>query len=264
MQVIELDSVDDPRLAPYRNLRRGRDESDGLFVAEGLWLAERLLASDYEVESVLVERRRRDHLLPRLRTDTIMYVIPDKSVPELVGFDFHRGVLACGRRPQERSVDELPWGTGRSLAVLACRLSDAENLGLVFRNCAAFGAHGVVLGPGCADPLSRRVLRVSMGNVFAIPFAVAPSLEEAVDNLREAGFDVAATVLETDAEPLPASRPADRQALVLGAEADGVTPDVRRRCSRLLTIPMCQGTDSLNVAVASGVFLYWARHGANH
>ena len=140
-------TVDDERLLPYRNLRHASHaEAAGLFVAEGRWLAVRLLESETRVHSVLVEARRISDVEPHLDDDTTLFVIPDKGAEELVGFNFHRGVLACGYRPDPRRLQELPLSTPSTLLV-ACRIQDPENLGLMLRNCAAFGVDAIILGP---------------------------------------------------------------------------------------------------------------------
>ncbi|MCA9177814.1 MAG: RNA methyltransferase [Planctomycetales bacterium] len=256
---ILINELADERLDPYRNLRHSDSAGRrGLFVAEGYWLAQRLLQSDYEVHSVVCEQRRVEEIRPHLRSDTPLLIIPDKAAPDLVGFNFHRGVLACGVRPAPVPLQQLiPDAPARQATiVLCCRIQDPENIGLILRNCAAFGVDGLVLGPACVDPYSRRVLRVSMGNAFFTPIVVVESLEEAIRDLGSWEFDIAATVLDEDAEPLMTARRQRRQGIVMGEEAHGVTTSCVAACTRRLTLPMANHTDSLNVAVASAIFLY--------
>lgn len=260
MTIQHIASIEDPRLEPYRDLRNRHVALDqGMFVAEGRWLAVRLLQSEFQLHSVLVEHRRIDDVAPWLRDNVPLYVIPDKAAPSLVGFDFHRGVLACGVRPAPKSVSDLSFSE-RSTVVMACRLQDPENVGLILRNCAAFGVEAMILGPKCIDPYARRVLRVSMGNAFFTPIAVVDSLETTIADLQRLGFDVAATVLDDTAERLPKFRRRPRQALIFGEESSGITAAGIEAASRTVTLPMAGGADSLNVAVAAGVFLYHIEH----
>ena len=262
MPVERVASIDDPRLAPYRDLRFSTHAHErGLFVAEGRWLAVRLLQSRFQVHSVLVEERRIDDVAPYLRDEIPLYVIPNKAAPDVVGFNFHRGVLACGVRPQPAPISKLSLSR-RSTIVLACRLQDPANVGLILRSCAAFGVEAVVFGPHCADPYSRRVLRVSMGNAFFTPIVQVESLLATMDELKQRQYDMAATVLDEAAEPLPAFRRQPRQALIFGEEANGIVPEIVEAASRRVTAPMAGNTDSLNVAVAAGIFLYHTQFAA--
>jgi tRNA G18 (ribose-2'-O)-methylase SpoU len=198
-------------------------------------------------------------------------VIAEAEVEGLVGFNFHRGILGCGRRPRPPALGDLLDGDvhdgdrradeaarGRAATLVVCPdVQDPENLGAIVRISAAFGAAGLVLGPHCADPFSRRVQRVSMGNVYRLPIVPAADIPATLAELGKAhAVESWATVLATDAETFdPRHRP-DRLALVLGSEGHGLAPEVVAACDRKVTIPMRAGVDSLNVAVAAGIFLY--------
>ena len=171
MPVIYLDTIDDPKLAVYRDLKspaaKRRSER---FVVEGQLLAERLLTSGLRVESVLVEERLADEWSPLLPAGVPLLVIPRLWVRELIGFRFHRGVLACGLRPPNADLRQLMQSAGDKSTWVACvGVQDPENLGGIMRSGAAFGVHALLLGPDCADPFSRRVARTSMGANFRLP-----------------------------------------------------------------------------------------------
>jgi tRNA G18 (ribose-2'-O)-methylase SpoU len=172
--------------------------------------------------------------------------VVDRSVlAEVTGFNLHRGVIAAANRPAPRSPDEVLAGA-TTVAVLQ-GLNDSENLGAVFRNAAAFGVDAVLLDPRTADPLYRRVVRVSMGHVLAVPFARIDDLT-ALD-----GFELVALTPATDAEPIAALDRAGRVALLLGAEGPGLTDDWLRRADRRIRIPLAADVDSLNVATAAAI-----------
>lgn len=260
--LVPVPSLADPRLDPYRNLKRTNDTRwADQFVVEGAKLTERLVESDFPLVSLLLSAGNVAAFLAGFKNhderldDVPVWVIPDDRVEELVGFNFHRGVLACARRKPPPPLSALCAGPVTTLVVCP-DLHDPENLGGMFRVSAALGASGMLIGSTSADALSRRVLRVSMGAALKLPFAVSADVPADLDRLRAEGVEVAATVLEPGAEPLAsATRPA-RLALVFGNEGHGLSAEVLARCDRRLTIPMDRETDSLNVVVAAGIVLH--------
>jgi len=264
MPRILIESIDDPCLRPYRELnQRNLTRESGLFIAEGDKLTERLIASRYPVASLVAEPSQADRFEPLLPLETPLYVADRKLLEATIGFSFHRGVLACGRRLPGAKVEELTdgrsradgWGS-RAIVLICPDVQDPTNLGSIIRTAAAFGCGGVVLGCKCADPFSRRVLRVSMGAAFELPIVESRNLADELLALRQAGFKLAATVIDAAAEPLATYRPPPRLALLFGSEGHGLSPEWLAHCDRRLTIPMRLGIDSLNVAVAAAVVLY--------
>jgi len=266
MNVVQIESADDPRLAVYRDLKSPLAKRRGQrFVVEGELLAERLLASGLGLESVLVEPRLADEWAARLPADIPLLVLPHALVRELIGFRFHRGVLACGIRPPQADLRQLLAASPQTTAWIVCvGVKDPENLGGILRSGAAFGVQAVLLGEECADPFSRRVARTSMGANFHLPLIESDDLPGDLLTLRnDSGVQLVATVLADDAEALESVQPTERAALLFGSEGFGLGPDYLRLCDRRVTIPMRPGVDSLNVNVAAGIFLYhWFRERA--
>lgn len=259
MPLIPIHTLDDPRLDVYRHLKTTNlTRWSGLFIAEGARVVRRLLESDYEVDQALVSEERLAEMRPHLPDALPAYVLPHAMAKVLVGYNFHTGVLACGRRrPGPDLMSIVRPGTDRLLLVVCPAVNDPDNLGSIIRTAAAFGIDAVVLGRECADPLSRRVLRVSMGNALFVPIVESRELESELVTLRDAfHVDLVATVLDDAAEPLATASISPRTALVFGNEAHGLDEEWSRLCQRRVTIPMQRGTDSLNVAVAAGIFLY--------
>jgi tRNA G18 (ribose-2'-O)-methylase SpoU len=259
MPRVPIDDLDDPRIAMYRhlkatNLTRDRNQ----FVVEGELLFDRLLASPFRLASVLATDRAEGRIAARVPADVPLFVIPHAKIDELVGFDFHRGILACGWRRPWPDWDEIVAGAGDRLTLVVCpRLDNPENLGVIVRIGDVFGIDAVLVGGRCPDPLSRRVLRVSMGSSLRLPVLACDELERVVERLRsEWGVECWATVVDPAAEPLETlPRPA-RLVLVFGRESSGLDAEWVGRCDRRVTIPMRAGAGSLNVAVAAGIFLY--------
>lgn len=260
MTVQRIDSVDDPRIAAYRDLKGRTLRGEGLFVTEGRLLTMRLLVSRHATESVLVADRFADELASLAGEGTVVYVASEQLLSDVVGYDFHRGVLACGRRGPRTGLDDVmaAGGQAEDLTLIVCpEVADGENLGSLFRIAAAFGVDGVVLGGQCRDPFSRRCLRVSMGGVLRVPLVESPDLPaDLADLKRQWSVELLAAVLDETAEPLDRFRRPPRVALLFGSESVGLTERWLALCDRRLTIPMQPGTDSLNLAVAAGIFVY--------
>src|SRR2546428_11494930 len=180
--------VDDPRLADYRELRDGeRRRREGTFIAEGRQVVRRLLGSRFRARSVLASEAAAADLSDVLADGLPVYVAPEETIRRVVGFNFHRGCLAVGERGVELALDDL---LDARVPVVLEGITDPDNVGGIFRNAMAFGAGGVVLAPGCSDPLYRKAIRVSMGGTLVVPFAHAwPGV---VRRLRESGFAIVA------------------------------------------------------------------------
>ena len=249
----------DPRLDDYRDLttadrRPDRPGGRGLVIAEGVVVVRRLLASPYPVRSLLGVPRRLDELADDLAAlDVPAYAADADTMATAVGFHLNRGVLAVADRAGPVDAAAL----ARSARVLAvCEgVNDHENLGALFRNAAALGVDGVLLGPRCADPLYRRSVRVSMGHMLRVPFAELPGpWPAALGVLRGAGLTVAALTPSPDAVPIgTAGLGGRRTALLLGAEGPGLTAEALAAADVAVRIPMASGVDSLNVATAAAV-----------
>jgi tRNA G18 (ribose-2'-O)-methylase SpoU len=253
MQLVEIDDAGDPRLADFRNLTDAdvRPDRRGIVIAEGVNVVERLASSTYRVRAVIGVPARIDALRPALEPlDVPVYPVDKWLLSEVVGFRVTRGVLASADRPAPVPPEELV-RNARRVAVLEA-LNDFENLGALFRNAAAFGVDAVLLDPRCADPLYRRSVRVSMGHVLRVPFAVLTGpWPESLRVLRD--FTVLALTPDPSATALGEIDVPDRWAVLLGAEGAGLSPDALAAAELRVRIPMASGVDSLNVATAAAV-----------
>jgi len=262
MAVERVDSEDDPRVAAYRGLRDGElVRSSGLFVAEGRHIVRRVLHDErYRVHSLLVNdatRRDLEPVIAGLPADVPIFVSGSKALAAIAGYDVHRGCLALVHRPSSVPVDAL----AASVTVLLVLegVSNADNIGGLFRNAAAFGAGGVLLSPTCCDPLYRKAVRTSMGATLRVPFAYADDWPGGLTRLKAAGFRLVALTPRDPSETLDAfaARPrAKRLALVVGTEGAGLTAAVERAADDRVRIPISDRVDSLNVAVAAGIALH--------
>jgi tRNA G18 (ribose-2'-O)-methylase SpoU len=257
MAAQRVTSPDDPRLEQFRDLRdRDRRSRDGLFVVETRAVVRELLASRFRTRAILVNDASLD-ALASVVADVPVYVAPIELRREVVGFNFHRGCLALGERPPARALDDLLAAAPRRLVVLD-DVTDPDNVGAVFRHARAFGADGIVLSTGCADPLYRKAIRVSMGASLQVPFVHVDAITGAIARLRADGVIVLA-LTPRDGVDLRAVVPPARMALLLGTEGPGLHPDVVAAADRAVTIGMEPGVDSVNVATAAAIALHALR-----
>jgi tRNA G18 (ribose-2'-O)-methylase SpoU len=255
--VVEIDDPGDPRLTDYRALRDA-DLPDA-FIAEGALVVRSLLSSPYRVRSVLVTPRKFTALADALPPDVPVYVAPRPLLKAVVGFDLHRGAVAAADRPSP-AVDAVTVVDGARALLVVENVSDAENMGSLFRNAAAVGVDGVLLSPRCCDPLYRRTVRVSMGHVLHIPFARLDPWPGALsDVVRHAGFTVLALTPSSDALDV-ADVDAARPAVLVGAEGPGLTDDALARADARVRIAMRGGVDSVNVATAAAIAFHRLVH----
>ena len=256
--VFPVDDPDDPRIADYRNIPDPvLMEDRRLFVAEGRLVVRRLLAAKrLPARSILVTAPALASIADVMDERVPTYLVAQNVMNAVTGFNIHRGCLAIGERGTALDWRALA-NQARTLVVLE-RVANADNIGAVFRNAAAFAADAVLLGPACADPLYRKSIRTSMAAALDLPVASMEPWPGALGELGGMGFDVVGLSLSPHA---PALREAfsdarSRIALVAGHEGEGLTDDAVSGCQSLARIPMTGRVDSLNVATAIGVALY--------
>lgn len=274
---IRVPAVDDSRLSDFRIvsdpvLMRER----GLFVAEGRLAVERLLASRFRARALLLIGTALDALEPALAAHAPgdgaldIYLADSAQLRRITGFRFHRGCLALGERPRggwEAGAEDgalPPVATGRPLVMLES-VSDPDNVGSIFRNATAFGASGVGLSPGCADPLYRKAIRTSMGTTLQLPFRVVTEWPAELRRIRAAGVRlVALTPAQgaADIETFVRRAAAGPVALLLGNESDGVSPAAVGLCDERVRVDIEPAVDSLNVATAAAIALQRLRAAA--
>lgn len=266
MTVMRLASLDDPRLDVYarltdRQLRNRLEPEWGVLIAESPYAIDVALRCGVRPLSMLVEDARLsavDDLVARLPEDVPVFVLPPGEMRRLTGYKANRGPLCAMRRPTPRAPGDVLAGA-RRVAVLE-GLVDVSNVGAVFRSAAGLGVDAVLVAPTCADPYTRRAVRVSMGTVFQVPWARATGSwpNDTLSLLHGRDFLCCALALEEGATRLddPALAGQERLALFFGTEGTGLTRPVIEGCDRMVVIPMSHGVDSLNVAASSAV-AFW-------
>jgi tRNA G18 (ribose-2'-O)-methylase SpoU len=263
---ILIEALDDPRVEGYADLKdRHLRLREGLFVVEGRVNLRCLIEdSPHRPLSLLLSPAAHTALtdvLEKLSPDVPVYLASHDVLRGLVGYKLHRGCLALCRRPDELGVEKLltaaPAAPAPSLVVVLEELANHDNVGGVFRNAMAFGAHAVVLCPRTCDPLYRKAIRTSMGGTLCVPFARAGAWPgDALEALRAADYqlvalDPAGKSLDPRSAPLPR-----RTALILGSEGAGLSDAVRQIVDIGLRIEMASEVDSLNVATAGAIAMH--------
>lgn len=277
VQVRHIADLDDPRLKAYthlteRQLRSILEPQKGIFIAESAKVIERALNAGLEPVSFLMGERWLEQFEPlfgdlsaaRPELDIPAFIAPMELMEELTGFNVTRGALAAFKRPRMEDARTFLNGLTSHAdcrPVRVCVLEgivDHTNVGAIFRSAAALNVDGILVSPTCCDPLYRRAVRVSMGTVFQVPWTYLPPERPWQELLHEMGFQTVAMALRDDSLLLtdPRLMRAEKLAVVLGTEGDGLAASTISDCDYTVRIPMAHGVDSLNVAAASAVAFY--------
>lgn len=264
LDVVDIDDPRDSRLDDFRDLNSVDRRPDlptgkGLVIAEGVLVVQRMLVSRYSPRALLGTDRRLVELADDLAVvpDVPYYRVSAEVMAEVVGFHLNRGVLAAASRVPDPTVTDVV-ADARTIAVLE-GVNDHENLGSIFRNGAGLGVDAVVFGSGCADPLYRRAVRVSMGHALLVPFARSADWPADLAMLRDRGFRLLAMTPDPRADALSTAMAKvhdDPVAVLVGAEGPGLSEQAMRASDLRVRIPMSRGTDSLNVATAAALAFY--------
>lgn len=269
--VVEITDFSAPELDVYARLTEAQllnrfEPAKGLFIAESPKVIHRALDGGCQPVSMLMERKditgAAREILERC-PDIPVYTADEELLCNLTGYHLTRGVLCAMRRPQNPSLEEICAGASR--IVVLENIMNPTNVGAIFRSAAALGMDGILLTPGCSNPLYRRSARVSMGTVFQIPWTFTPAWpEEGMAALSRLGFKTAAMALREDSVPIddPGLMAEEKLAVVLGSEGDGLADTTIAACDYTVKIPMFHGVDSLNVAAASAVAFWQLGKGA--
>lgn len=263
---ISITNLNSPDLRVYHEYSENQlfhiNEPDlGIFIAESPKVIDRALDAGYEPISLLLEKdqteKEAEEIIERITSgfDVPVYVAESEVLTQITGFHLTRGVLCAMRRKELPSVADV-CQKARRVAVLE-NVTNPTNLGAIVRSAAALSMDAVLFTHGCTDPLYRRAARVSMGTVFQVPWTFLPEGKE-FESLKELGFKSVAMALRNDTKDISDDelRKADKLAIFLGAEGDGLLPETISACDYCVKIPMAHGVDSLNVAAASAV-AFW-------
>lgn len=255
-------SIDSPGIECYATLKRPLDHYEkGLFVLEGEKVIKQFLDSSLTLISVLFSEKWlevfREAIMQRAEPVKI-FVANNEHLAHIVGYNYHHGIMAIGKLPDAITIDKAVTDTLKSHLVVALdRIDNAENVGMLVRNCVACGVHSLIVGETSADPYLRQAVRNSMGTVFGVPVVRSSSLRESLTILKSRyGFQVIAAHPHADSLPLYNIELLKNTCIVFGNEGDGISQNILDICDHIVSIPMAPGVDSFNVACASAIMLY--------
>jgi len=260
-RVQNIHSLDLPDLQPYRTMRRQAEHREqGIFVAEGEKVVRRLLRSHLSVVSVLLPEKWFHDLKPLLeqRPEEVRVYVAEKALLEsLTGFSMYQGLLAVAKVPPQPTLDDILASSCRPrLLVAVDGLSNAENLGALIRNCAAFNVQAVITGETSISPYVRRAVRSSMGTIFHMPIVESKNLTEVLLFLRSRQIRCVAAHPHDTGRTLPQTDLTSDCCIVFGSEGYGLSAPALAACDDAAALPVPQNVDSLNVGSAAAVFLY--------
>jgi len=260
--IVSIASLDHPDLTPYRTLRQSVEQfRRGMFIAEGTIVVQRILESAHTIVSVLIApewlEEYRDRFASRPEQITV-FVGQKELLNTIVGYNLHQNIMALGKIPVQETLDSvLAKSSPPYLLVAMDGLANAENIGVLIRNCTAFGVQAILVGETSSSPYLRRAVRNSMGTIFKMPVVHCTKLAESLGTLQASHrFKVFAAHPHSEEHSIQRTDFSGNCCLVFGSEGNGVSPQVLSVCDMPVAIPMQYSVDSLNVASASAVFLY--------
>jgi len=264
LEIVQVKSLDDRRLAAFRDIPDPtRLREFGNFVVEGRLAVRRLLAEDkFCIKALLVTPVTLQALNDSQSFDKPecpVYVTSRDMIKQIGGFDFHQGCLGLVERPLPKTVQTLlRLATFQKPIIVLEQVGNADNIGGIFRNAAAFGAAGVLMSPGCCDPLYRKAIRTSVGTTLQIPYAVVEDWPAGLESLRRRGYDLVALTPDDDAICLNRFeffKDGRSNALILGNEGAGLSMSTLELADARVRIPLEPVVDSLNVATTAAIAL---------
>jgi tRNA G18 (ribose-2'-O)-methylase SpoU len=267
MNLTAILNRDDPRLSAYRSLKGKELEREGLFIAEGEKVVRSMVASGCRIESSLTSGDAIDRYKTLLaliaKRGAPMYVAANGIIDEIIGFRFHKGVMAVGYCPKKRTIFEAVKKLKRPLLLVALNaINDPQNVGLIARNAAAFGAQALIVDNATYDPYYRKSVRVSMGAIFRLSACYEDDLESSLVRLKKE-YDTRIIVATPGkgANDIAKVKLTGNICFVFGNEDKGVSRRILSIADARVRIPISRSIDSLNVASASAVCLHEAsRH----
>lgn len=261
---VAIRKTDDPRLSAYRSLKGKELEKDGIFIAEGEKVVRSMVESGCRIASSLTSRDTLDRYRPLLekiaKRGAPAYVAANEVIEEIIGFRFHKGIMAVGYCPKKRTVsDALRTHSGPFFLVALNAVNDPQNVGLIARNAAAFGVRALIVDHATYDPYYRKAVRVSMGTIFRLPVCYEDDLAASLVRLKDKyGVRVIAATPGRGAGDIAHADLSGNICFVFGNEDKGLSRGILRIADAKVRIPISKAVDSLNVASAGAVCLYEA------
>ena len=249
-----MDHITSVKNAVIKELRALRDrkgrEASGRFLVEGEVMLREALKCGLVIHDVLAEEGFAPMAKELEAKGADAFIVPRSLLESVTDTRTPQGICAAFDLPRPLPLDKAP-----DRVVALDGVQDPGNVGTIWRTADAAGFEGLLLGAGCADPLSPKVQRSAMGSGFRLPFMQVGDLPAALTELRQRGW----TVIASDLHGRDFYRHPDsggKFILVIGSEAHGISDATRAAADMLVKLPMRGGAESLNAAVAAGIMMY--------
>ncbi len=262
IDIKQITTLDLPELQPYRTLRRPLEHiRQGIFVAEGEKVVCRLLSSKCDIVSLLLTKEHFERLNPLLshpsRSNYSVYLAEKSLIETIVGFNLHQGIMAVAKVPNDLPLEDTIKQLQQPYLLVALDgLVNSENVGVVVRNCAAFGVYAILVGETSSSPYLRRAVRNSMGAVFNLPIIHNSNLVDSLNILRNRFNTKICAAHPHERKLIHETDISGNLCIIFGNEGNGISKQILEVCDEHISIPMSNEIDSINVASASAVFLY--------
>lgn len=256
--MLEILSIDDKRINVFKSLRGKAPEllENHLFIAEGEKVFAKLLASELAIVSIFATEnyyhKYQDEIAKKNINESRKFVARKSIMEQIVGFRLHSGVMALARQPEDTKLCDL----GEQIVVIN-GVIDAENVGSIVRNAVAFGFNSIIYDSNSSSPYLRRAVRVSMGNIFHLKTHKCDSLLDTIEELKTKGYEVVSSEICDNALPIYNYSFSQKVAIIFGSEGYGVAKEILDVSDKIVSIPIKEQVNSLNVASSSAIILFY-------
>jgi len=247
--LIEIQDIEDPRVAQFRSLKNKNLLRENLIVVEGEKVVLKLLKSEHKIHKIFAPSWFIEKYENILRGEIYL---ADKNIREqIVGHHLHQGIMALAEKPNDIELSELTFP-----ALILNGVTSPENVGSIVRSLAAFKIKSLIVGPKSCSPYLRRCIRVSMGNIFSMDIHHSNNLEESINLLKEKNISILGTANAPQAKNIRSFNFSKNCALVMGSEGHGMDEEIFSLCDQIIKIPIDETVAHLNVSNATSIFLY--------
>lgn len=255
MQVIT--SKENEQIKQIRKLKdkKYRDET-GLYMVEGIKTVNEAIAEEADIQLIVIcdESNEQGELKQKMLYEVAKYniIYVSQKVFEYISQVMHpQGILALIKKKEQSQINYKD-----DVIVVLDNVQDPGNLGTIIRTVDSVGISQIVLSEGTADAYSPKVVRSTMSGIFRVNVIEVANLLETLKEMKQHGYKLIATSLDTSKSIYDISY--QKSVIIVGNEANGVSKEVLKLADEKVKIPMLGKTESLNVAVATGVVLYEA------
>ena len=244
-----ITSVSNPDIIQTAKLKQKKyRDLTGQFLIEGIKLTSEAINNHIQIEKIFIL----PELINKLPNKNNFEIIEvnKKIIKKLSSQKNPEGIIALVKK------DSINFNFRNNKFILLDEISDPGNLGTIIRTADAAGYEAVFCSPNCADLYNEKTIRSTMGSIFHIPVIENINLIEKIEELKVNKFRIYGTSLDGEILYLNQVKVPEKFALVLGNESHGISSEIQNSCTQLLKLPIFGKSESLNVSIAAGIFMY--------